>query len=388
MRYRSRGHMTMRPSGLRWVWSLLLGLALVAAGCSPTGQPSTTAVAQPTSNPASGTPSTLAGGAQDSPAGTPVAKSASSGAPTHAPPTTQTVRVTFGQVTDNSNHWPLYIAQEKGFFTDQGIELDGVHTRSSVGSVQLTASGSVAVATATADAAITGIAQGANVRIVGGLNRAAYTLVAQPAVKSYEDLRRKTIGTSALQAGETPLLRALLRAHGLNDDDYELIVAGGTPERVTAMRSGALAAAMVTPPLDLPLQADGFTILGSSLEVLPDFGFLMLVANQDWASSNRDTMVRLLRALAMATDWLHAPENRQESVRIIAERLNVSPQDADQTYETSVAGNSPLFYPRLRITESSLKNVLNSLVDSGVIDQSHTEMHRYVDLSYLEQAIQ
>jgi ABC-type nitrate/sulfonate/bicarbonate transport system substrate-binding protein len=298
------------------------------------------------------------------------------------------VRVTFGQVTDNLNHWPLYIAQEKGFFSQQGTELDVVQTRSSVGSVQLTASGSVNVASATADAVISGVAQGANVRIVSGFNRAAYTLVAQPGIKSYEDLRGKTIGASALRAGETPLLRALLRAHGLNDDDYELIVAGGTPERVTAMRSGALAATMLTPPLDLPLQADGFTILGSSLEVLPDFGFLTLVANLGWASSNRETVVRFLRALVMAMDWLLMPANRQEAVTILAKRLNTSPSEANQTYETSVAANPPLFYPRMQITDSSLRNVMGSLVEAGVLSQSQTDIARYVDLSYLEQAVE
>lgn len=296
------------------------------------------------------------------------------------------VTVTFGYVTDNLNHWPVYIAQEQGFFTREGITLDLVQTRSSVSSVQFTTSGSVNVATATADAIISGIAQGGNARIVGGFNRAAYALVAKPEIATYEALRGKVVGVSALRAGETPLIRALFRARGLGDDDYQFIVAGGTPERITALRSGTIDATMLTPPLDLPLVKDGFTNLGSSLEVLPDFAFLVLMANTQWASANRDAMTRVLRSLVAATDWLLAPPNRDQAVRILADRLKTTPEEAAQTYDATVASNPPLFYPKMQISESSLKSTLDSLVEAAVLNQSQVDATRYLDSTYLEQA--
>jgi len=106
-------------------------------------------------------------------------------------PTASQVKVTFGVVTDNLNHWPVYIAEEEGFFGRFGVEFDRVVTRASV---QLLSSGSVPVATATAEAVIAGDARGGGgVVIVAGFNRAYYVLVAKPQIKSYAELKGKAI---------------------------------------------------------------------------------------------------------------------------------------------------------------------------------------------------
>jgi len=95
------------------------------------------------------------------------------------------VKVTFGVVTDNLNHWPVYIAEEEGLFTRFGVEFDRVVTRASASSVQLLSSGSVPVATSTADAVIAGAAKGGGgVVIVAGFNRAYYVLVARPQLRA------------------------------------------------------------------------------------------------------------------------------------------------------------------------------------------------------------
>ncbi len=309
------------------------------------------------------------------------------GAP--AGPTAAPIKVTFGVVTDNLNHWPVYIADEEGLFGKFGVEFDRVLTRASASSVQLLSSGSVPVATATADAVIAGAARGGGgVVIVAGFNRAYYVLVAKPQIKSYADLKGKVIGVSALRAGETPLLRVLLRARGLAEGDYQMVVAGGTPERVTALQAGSIDATMLTPPLDLPLVQKGFTRLGASTEVLPDFAFLTLGANRSWASANSEALVRVLAALTEATAWLLNPANKNRAVEILAKRLNVSADEARQTYEGTVAVDPPLFYRDMALTESSLQKVLEFMVEDGTIQAAEADPKRYLDTSYLAQALQ
>lgn len=298
------------------------------------------------------------------------------------------VKVTFGVVTDNLNHWPVYIAEEEGLFTRFGVEFDRVVTRASASSVQLLSSGSVPVATSTADAVIAGAAKGGGgVVIVAGFNRAYYVLVARPQIRSYADLKGKVIGVSALRAGETPLLRTLLKARGLSEGDYQMVVAGGTPERVTAIQAGSIDATMLTPPLDLPLIQKGFTRLGASTEVLPDFAFLTLGTNRSWAQANSEALVRVLAALTEATDWLLNPSNRDRAVQILAKRLNVSPDEARQTYEGTVAVDPPLFYRNMAVTETSLQKVLEFMVEDGTIQPSEADPRRYLDTSYLDEAL-
>jgi len=195
------------------------------------------------------------------------------------------------------------------------------------------------------------------------------------------------MGVSALRAGETPLLRTLLRARGLSEGDYQMVVAGGPPERVTAIQAGSIDATMLPPPLDLPLIQKGFTRLGASTEVLPDFAFLTLGTNRSWAQANSEALVRVLAALTEATDWLLNPSNRDRAVQILAKRLNVSPDEARQTYEGTVAVDPPLFYRNMAVTETSLQKVLEFMVEDGTIQPSEADPRRYLDTSYLDEAL-
>ena len=64
-----------------------------------------------------------------------------SGTPAHAQPAT---KVNIGEVgTGTANHWPAYIAIEKGWFRAKGIELEYVGASSSAGVMQQLAAGSI-----------------------------------------------------------------------------------------------------------------------------------------------------------------------------------------------------------------------------------------------------
>src|SRR5579883_421039 len=214
-------------------------------------------------------------------AGRPVAAAA---APGSGPPAR--TRIQYGMVSRNVHNWPIFVAEQQGFFEHEGLEVETTQTGASVRAVQFVASGSLDVVSASADAVILGHDRGAPVVIVGGVNRAVYSLVAQPHIRAYSALRGATLGVSALKGGETTHLRKLLQARGLQESDYHLVVGGGTAERYIAFRSGAFDAAMLPSPEDVQLRQDGYPILGSSKEVLPHFPFLTMAARQDWAAAN------------------------------------------------------------------------------------------------------
>ncbi|MCC7107435.1 MAG: ABC transporter substrate-binding protein [Chloroflexi bacterium] len=295
--------------------------------------------------------------------------------------------VQFGIASENTNHWPFLVAQDKGFFSKENINLDLIITRSSVGGVQAVQGGSISMVTATADAVVTGIAKGANLRIIGGFNRAAYVLVVKRDIKSYEQLRGKTLGVSAIQGGETPVLRAMLNAHGLKPDDYQIIIAGGTPERSVALKAGSVDGIVTTPPLDGPLVKDGFNLLGNSLEVMPDSAFLALAGNKEWMDKNPEVTVRVLRALVGGMDWLLSPANKEEAIKILATRLRTSPEDALATYNSMIPISTPVFYPKLRMTDASLKTAMDPLAEAGIITPAQNDPTKYTDYSFLERAI-
>lgn len=352
-----------RSIALRLAW--LPAAALVVSAC--TAAVPSTATAPPLATLSPGAPSLVA----------PVPAT-----PTKAPAAT----VILGMIGESSNIWPLYVAVDKGFLSRENVSLDIISSPASASSVQALIGGSINLSLATADAVIAGAAKGGGARIVGGFGRGAAVLVAKPTIKTIEQLRDKTIGASALQGGEIPLLRAMLGSKGLGADSYTVIVAGGPPARLAAMRSGSVDAVMLTPPTEQALVKDGFTNLGSSLQAMPDLAFVVLTVNADWAVKNPDVVVRTLRAFSAAMDWLLNPTNRAEANQILASRLKLSAEDAQATYNYGIAGPAPLYYAKLRISDTSLRNAINPLAEAGAITQAQADPGLYLDMSYLNRA--
>ena len=102
-------------------------------------------------------------------------------------------------------YWDLYAASELGYFREQGIDLEILYTTSPTRSAQVVVSGDVELGTVGADTVIESITKGAELRIVaGGARQPNFTLMAQPTVQQYGDLRGKTLavaGPSARRRG-------------------------------------------------------------------------------------------------------------------------------------------------------------------------------------------
>ena len=168
------------------------------------------------------------------------------------------------------NYWHQYVAQEKGLFEAQNLEVEFSYADNSSKVVQALASGSVPLGGPSPDAVINAVEHGSNLVLVAGeVNKMAYSLVASRDVRSYADLRGKTLAVIGLQEGSTVVLKKMLGDHGLRPDDYSLVPVGGTANRAAAVSNGTTAAAMIGQPQDFRLTAEGFTNLGNSYDVFP-----------------------------------------------------------------------------------------------------------------------
>jgi ABC-type nitrate/sulfonate/bicarbonate transport system substrate-binding protein len=95
----------------------------------------------------------------------------------------------------------------------------------------------------------------------------AQTLVTLPEIRSYQQLRGQTIGVIALVSETTALMKSLLAAHGLQEGDYDPVVAGSSNERLAALKAKRVSATLMSQPFDFMAIADGLHPLGSTVEV-------------------------------------------------------------------------------------------------------------------------
>jgi ABC-type nitrate/sulfonate/bicarbonate transport system substrate-binding protein len=284
------------------------------------------------------------------------------------------------------SYWPTMVAQAKGFLKARGIEVELVVTPRIPDSARALAAGSHQVGSFIPDTALLAVAQGASMSLVGiETDRAIYRLAVQPSVTSFADLRGKTFAVGAINDVTAGMLRRTLRLNGVLPDEYEIVGVGSTPERYAAVQSGHAIGVLLTPPLNLRAEREGFKMLANLAEILPPYTFAALMVNRDWAQGNRGAVARWLAAMQDSVRWLYDPANKEEAIAILAEWTRTSEDDARGTYGIVIEQDKA--YPAdLRATRAHLEAMIDLMREVGTAPDPMPDLDRFLDNSYLDEA--
>ena len=281
----------------------------------------------------------------------------------------------------------LSIAHRKGFLEREGIDLKMVGLRGTSFQVEELDKGNVEVVNTAMPYLIQAVLRGSNaVGIVGGPANQVYGLIAKPEIKSFDDLRGKTVGISLAVDTISIASRMLLEKHGLQESAYRTRELVGTPVRAECLSKGECDAVPLGQPDDILFTRKGYNKLGDSLEVIPVLQFSVIAARRDWAQANRDAVVRLARAIGGAYEFMRDRANRDEVAKLAAE-ISGAPIDVMQAvlafYYEPDRGVMP---KQGEIDIAGIAKVIELLGRSGELKPPLPAAERFVDLQYLEAA--
>ena len=223
----------------------------------------------------------------------------------------------------------LYVAQQRGFFREEGLDAQLVRLTGAPAIKALTA-GEVQAVSAVA-LVIRAIERGDNVpfKVVSiDLKRPLFWLVARPEYKSIAHLKGKVLGFQTL--GNAPHVAAawLLRKGGLDPEKDITAIVTGNP--LQSLVSGAIQATAIGLPQAI-LARDKFkmSILASAVEEFPSLE-RGIVVREDLLREKRDLIKRILRALAKARRYVW--ENERGSSELLADWAKVDLPVALESY--------------------------------------------------------
>lgn len=296
-------------------------------------------------------------------------------------------KVRFAQVSFDFYWWPQWVAEEQGYFREEGIIFQPILINSPAKATQALSAGSVEIAPPTPDAAILAQLKGAPVRIIAGIaQKPMYELIASPRYRSMRDLKGTTIGVINLRAGSTLILQKMLEAVGLKHQrDYDLLEVGTTSERFAAVKSGGVAAAVVTVPTSFRAEEEGLVILGRALEYLPDYQFNVHVVNTAWARREPEQPVKFLRATLRGLRWLHDSGNREAAARLMNRRNKVEVRYALRTYDL-VFRQFDVLPVDARVNRKGLEAVISLMVERKAVPRAYPP-EEFMDDAYRQRAL-
>jgi NitT/TauT family transport system substrate-binding protein len=297
-------------------------------------------------------------------------------------------RVRFGVVgtTAPMYYAPLVVAQQQGFFQQEGVQIDQTVIGPDDNLVRAVAGRALDMGIPEVSIAINGAAHGAPVKVVASLtDRYPYDLFAAKGITSYAGLRGKTIShwTVAPEVS-VALIRRLLAAHGLQEGQYNLIAGGNLTARYAALSQGAVGGAILTAPYDLLARKNGFTDLGGLYEIPAVFAGV--IANTGWAASHRDAVVAVLKAMILGFRYASNPAHKDEVVKMMADVGKVDPAVIAPTWDEFFRDQTYLTSWDLAPSQRSMQGVVDILAGLGQVPKGSNVL-AYFDLSYLNQAL-
>ena len=292
-----------------------------------------------------------------------------------------------------ASNLPIWVAQEKGYFAREGVNIVFSTTQGSVPQIKALYEGKidmistafdniVAYTEGQSDIPLPGPADMfAFVGVAGGMN----TLMVRPEIKGYADIKGKTVAVDALKSGYGIVLYQILQTRGglTFDKDYKAISVGNTDQRLAAMRDNKAVAAIVGAPQDVDAIKEGFTALADAPAEIGAYQGSALVTRRPWAAAHDADMLAVMRAMAAGQDFIFA--NKAESIAILLKNSKgMSEADAGVLYDRLIAAGG--LSPHALVDIKGVETVLKIRETYGEPLKKMGPPTKYVDTSYQERA--
>ncbi len=228
---------------------------------------------------------------------------------------------------------PTEIAQRKGFYKSEGLDVRKVVIRTNL-HVRALLAGELDYST------VSGIIGRATIQgfpvkgVMGWFDRPLHILIARPGIKKITDLKGKKIAVSTIGSAPHIILREAFSQSGMNPDrDVTTLAVGGSGDRLAALIAGTVDAT----PVDVAYGEKAEKLGLVSLLYLGDVVNLRLGGfgvSIDKIRKNPSQIVRVIRATLKGVRFLK--DNKPESLLLMRDYLNVSAPAAEKIHDFSL----------------------------------------------------
>lgn len=175
-------------------------------------------------------------------------------------------RVRMGLAARSTTSMPFFVAKERGFFREEGLDVELIVMKA-IQTIQATLANSTQFGSATGSA-VSSAVQGAAIRVIFAVtDRPSFDLIAQPNITSVQQLRGKKIGTSGVGSLAEILARRILTVNNVPPEDVSILATGPSHVTYLSLKAKVIDAAPLQMPLTFTAQDEGFRKLASSRDV-------------------------------------------------------------------------------------------------------------------------
>lgn len=308
-----------------------------------------------------------------------------------SPPAEKVAVATLGASSDAA----IYIGIEKGYFAEQGIEVQPVSFKVVTDILPALVNRQVDVGTGAPTAGLFNALAGgipvkivaSNARLEPGRDGGAFVLRKGVAdmIASAADLKHRNIALTS-RGGITGqvLLDRILSPVGLSESDVNVVLIPGFPETLTAMATGQIDGALLPEPwVSLGVAQDQIVVWKPFAEIAPSMENNLLVYSDEFATQRSDVARRFMVArLKAVRDYEAGFSGGRDRTTLVSILTRYTPITDPAIYARMSFSEMD---PDGRVDEGSLEQLQDWYADHGYVSQ-RADLNAALDSSFTDYA--
>ena len=231
------------------------------------------------------------------------------------------------------SHMGFYTAQEKGFFREEGLDVDFILMNAPV-ALRALIGGDVDFSTV-GGSGVPAILRGAPLRFFFvGFSRPIHWLYAKPEIADIKALKGKKVANSSIGSASDIMVKRVLRTHGLEaGQNLSIIYIGVLATRYAALVSGVVDATALTFPWNFRADEAGFReLVNFTKQDLVEVTGTIFVPDA-LSRSDPGLVEKFIRGTLKG--FMYARDNRPGTIRVLANKFKISEEMAGKIYDSS-----------------------------------------------------
>ena len=266
--------------------------------------------------------------------------------------------VNFAYISPNAGSSSvLWVAKEAGIFKKHNLDVNIIYIEGTPKALMSLFAGEIQVVAGTGPAVASAKVRGADVSMMMGFEVfLPYYLVAQPNIKSVEDLKGKIGANHTAATSADFAIRLGLKSIGLDaDKDVNLRVVGATNLRLIMMQQKQADFTIISTTEREEAEKMGLKVVADLASKKIPYPHSGLISSQKMLKEKRDTMLRFGRATVEAIHYFK--NNKPQTIAILKKyaKTDLSTLDTAYTYMKGAIPDLP--YPTLE----GMKTILNEM---------------------------
>lgn len=299
----------------------------------------------------------------------------------------ETIRI--GRSTGNIRVAILTLADELGFYDEEGVNVEFVEisdTSAAISAISLNKD-EIDVLQSAGAGALSYVAQGTNVQIIGGVASEGGAMISRPEDKEYySDLGNLkggiTIATNLTDTGALVTRNLLEKEYGIDTtNEINYLYLKDAQNVIEAVKKGEAEVGFTNSEAAHKYLDLGIDIVYEVGDLIPDYVCCRQLSSAEKVAAKRDAFVKKAVAEIRAYEWYLQEANHDESVRILAQQ---SGQDEDYVRAYIYENTKYTLDPNIK----GLEDLFDTLLLGNYIENvTVTDLTGTIDITIYQDAL-